>query len=116
MPSAKDFRPVAAVVTTSPDVEVLVAKQAALVAHSHEVRASLQQLEPGLASSLLAKYEPPSPTVVRDIALAVAEHESLAAALEAGGGLELEDGQIGNPDLDNDFDLSAEDPWIAQQP
>ena len=116
MPSARDFQPVAAIVSSSPAVEVLVAKQAALVAHSHEVRSSLQQLEPGLASSLLTQYEPPSPAVVREIALAVADHESLSAALEAGGGLELEDGRNGEPDVESDFDLSAEDPWIAQQP
>ena len=114
MPSANQFQPVSATVSASPTDEVLVAKQAALTDHSHEVRASLQQLEPGLARDLLARYETPSPAVVRDVALAIADHESLTAALAAGGGLDLAGGQDSRADVTENLDLHADDPWIAQ--
>ena len=110
MPSANDFQSVTASVFESPKTEVIVAKQAVLNEHGHEVRAAISQLPSNVSDNLLDTYQEPSQNLVSQVSNAIGTRESAIDNAAQGNNLDqswLNQGEQNS----NESGLSAADDW-----
>lgn len=117
MPSANDFQSVTASVFESPKTEVIVAKQAVLNEHGHEVKAAISQLPSNVANNLLEAYQEPSQNLVSQISNAIGTRESAINNAVQGNNLDQSWLNQGDQSANehgktlNESSLSAADDW-----
>ncbi len=112
MALAQDFQGFTASVLPSQDAEVRLRKQAALSAHSNEIRLALTQMPPEVSQELLGEYAPPklemvaaieATVITRELSIENASQEvNLDKEWLSGGGMSRRMDEVG---------LSEEDGW-----